>query len=87
MESAEPEFGLSEPFLFLAAGLKWLWVYRFFRSNHRVSCFRGAGGVGPTRTACGIQYDQICRGLALAALLETTPAVVLLKNKPVATDL
>lgn len=52
---------------------------------------RGRGAsrrVGPDPPAPrSIQYDQICRGLVLAALLETTPTLVLLKNKPVATDL
>lgn len=41
----------------------------------------------PSRTMWSIQYDQICRGLVLAGLLRTAPPVVLVKNKPVATDL
>ena len=42
---------------------------------------------GPSRTAWHIQYDQICRGLVLAGLVTTAPRIVLLKNKPVTTDL
>ncbi len=56
-------------------------------SNQRMSCFPRWGWGRPHPTAWSIQYDQTCRGLALAALLETTPTVVLLKNKPVTTDL
>lgn len=47
----------------------------------------GAGGPGPPAPCWSIQYDQTCIGLVLAGPVTTAPRIVLLKNKPVTTDL